>query len=215
VHGVVEHDSVFPHQVVDVPFAAAEREALPGDRVEAEEHFFAVEDVELEQRRAGMGADLGCRALKEPEAGEFLHVVKDRMGVPGCEPGGAFPVVRVVGQVIGAAREHHGPGRVGEQHPDGDAGGPDPPDPDLVERFLDDAVQRLTGEPGEVDRDMLAGERLLDKRADADGRRGENRRAGRAWCRHGGSAGLATCIQQFGGGRLEELLSGPAGEHLL
>ena len=39
------------------------------------------------------------------------------------------------------------------------------PEPDLVERFLDDAVEGLAGESGEVDGDVLAGECLLDERA--------------------------------------------------
>jgi hypothetical protein len=39
VRGVVEHYGVFSHQVVDVAVAVAEREALPDDRVEAEERL--------------------------------------------------------------------------------------------------------------------------------------------------------------------------------
>ena len=69
VDGVVEHHGVFSHQVVDVARAAGQRDGLLGDRVEAEEHFLAVEDVELEQRRAGVGADLRVGVLDEAEAG--------------------------------------------------------------------------------------------------------------------------------------------------
>ncbi len=41
-------------------------------------------------------------------------------------------------------------------------------DADAVERFLDDAVQGLAGESGEVDRDVLSRERALDIGTDAD-----------------------------------------------
>jgi hypothetical protein len=40
-------------------------------------------------------------------------------------------------------------------------------DADAVERFLDDAVQSLAGESGEVDRDVLSRERALDVGTDA------------------------------------------------
>lgn len=63
--------------------------------------------------------------------------------------------------------QDYGLGGVGQEHADVDAGGPDAADADLVERFLDDTVQRLAGHPGEVDRDVLAGEGLLHERADA------------------------------------------------
>jgi hypothetical protein len=58
------------------------------------------------------------------------------VGVAGGNPGGALAVVRVVGQVVGAAGQGHGPGGVGQQHADGDAGGPDAADADLVQGFL-------------------------------------------------------------------------------
>jgi len=54
----------------------AERDGVPGDRVEAEEHVLAVEDVELEQGRAGVSPDLHVSVLDEAEAGELLHGVR-------------------------------------------------------------------------------------------------------------------------------------------
>jgi hypothetical protein len=79
----------------------------------------------------------------------------------------AGPVVRVVGQVVDPAQDGHGPGGVGQQHPDTDASGLDLSGADLVKGFLDNAVQGLAGEPGEVDRDVLGGKCLLDVWAQA------------------------------------------------
>jgi hypothetical protein len=59
----------------------------------------------------------------------------------------AGPVVRVVGQVVDPAQDGHGPGGVGQQHPDTDASGLDLSGADLVKGFLDNAVQGLAGEP--------------------------------------------------------------------
>jgi hypothetical protein len=177
---VVEDHGVLAHQVVDVARAAGQRDVVLDDRVEAEEDLFAVEDVELEQRRAGVGADLRVGVLDETEAGELLHGVQDGMGVAGGQPVGAGPVVRVVGQVVGPAGQHHGTAGVGQQEPDGQGGGLVLADADLVERFLDRAVEGFAGESGEVDGDVLAGEGLLDERAQADRGCGEDWWSGRA-----------------------------------
>jgi hypothetical protein len=178
VGGVVEDHGVFAHQVVDVARAAGQRDLVLGDRVEAEEDFLAVEDVELEQRRAGMGADLDVGVLDEAEAGEFLHGIQDGMGVAAGQPVGAGPVVRVVAEVVGPAGQHHGTAGVGQQQPDGQGGGFVLADADVVEGFLDGAVEGFAGESGEVDGYVLAGEGLLDERAQADRGRGEHWRPG-------------------------------------
>lgn len=112
-----------------------------------------------------MDPDLRGCLLDAAEAGEFLHGLKDRIGVPERDLVDAGAVAGVVGEVLDAAREGHRPGGVGQQHPDGDGGWLDLPEPDLVQRFLDDAVQGFPGETGEVDSDVLAGECLLDERA--------------------------------------------------
>jgi len=166
--GVVEDHGVFAHRVVDVTRAAGQRDGVPGDGVEAEEHVFAVEDVELEQGRAGVGADLRVGVVDEAEGGEFLHGVQDGVGVAGGQAVGAGAVFGVVGQVVGAAGQDHGAAGVGEQHPDGQGGGLDAADADVVQRFLDRAVQGLAGESGEVDGDVLGGEGLLDEGAHPD-----------------------------------------------
>jgi hypothetical protein len=59
-------------------------------------------------------ADLRARVLHQAHVGKFLHGVNDRPGVPGGDLVSAFPVARVVAQVIGAAGQHHGPGGVGQ-----------------------------------------------------------------------------------------------------
>jgi len=163
VGGVVEDHRVFAHRVVDVTWAAGQRDGVPGDGVEAEEHVLAIEDVELEQRRAAVGAELRVGLVDEAEAGQFLHGVEDGVGVPGGQAVGAGAVFGVVGEVVGAAGQDHGAAGVGEQHPDGQGGGLDAADADVVERLLDRAVQGLAGEPGEVDGDVLSGEGLLDE----------------------------------------------------
>ena len=95
--------SVFAHRVVDVARAAGQRDLVLDDRVEAEENFLAVKDIELEQRRAGVGADLHVSSLDEAEVSELLHSVEDRMGVAGRQAVGAGAVFGVVGEVVGAA----------------------------------------------------------------------------------------------------------------
>lgn len=180
-------------------------------RAEAEEYFLAVQDVEPEHRRARVCPDLGGCGVEEAKAGEFLDAVDDGVGVAAGEAGGALPVFLVVGP----AGQDHRPGGVGQQHPDAQAGGPDAADADLVEGFLDDAVEGLAGESGEVDGDVLAGERLLDERPDP-GRRGSEHRRPRG-CGMGLSAVAAGLVpvEGAGGDRLEKLLGGPAGEPLL
>ena len=74
-------------------------------------------------------------------------------------------------------------------------------------------MQGLSGEPGEVDDDVLAGEGLLDEWPDPDRRGSKDRRPSRSGQRGGGA--LPSCVEEFGGGGLEELLGGPAGEHFL
>jgi hypothetical protein len=59
--------------------------------------------------------------------------------------------------------QDHGAAGVGEQHPDGHGGGFDAADADVVEGFLDRAVEGFAGEFGEVDGDVLGGEGLLDE----------------------------------------------------
>jgi hypothetical protein len=115
-----------------------------------------------------VGPDLHVSILDEAEAGELLHGVQDRMGMAEGEPVHAGAVVRVVGQVIGPAGQHHGAAGVGEQQTYRHGGGLDQADADLIQGFLDDSVQRLPGEAGEVDGDVLAGEGLLDERTQAD-----------------------------------------------
>ena len=86
VLGVAEHQGVFAHQVIHDTGAAGELDVVLDDRVEAEEGFLAVEDVELEQRRGGVRADLRrLPGLIRPMLGEFLDAVGDGAGVPGGE----------------------------------------------------------------------------------------------------------------------------------
>ena len=58
---------------------------------------------------------------------------------------------------------------VGDQDADVDALGHELAEPDLVQRLLEDAVQRLPGEPGEVDRHLRLLEGALDVRTKRDG----------------------------------------------
>jgi hypothetical protein len=63
--------------------------------------------------------------------------------------------------------------------------------------------------------DVLAGESLLDKWPDARRGHREHRRFCRSrWRQRPRPVGLAACEQQFRGNGLEELLGGPALEHL-
>jgi hypothetical protein len=96
-----------------------------------------------------------------------LHGVDDRTGVPGGELVGALTEGWFVGVVVGAAGQDHRAGGVGQQEPDGQRPRLGVADADAVERFLDDAVQSLAGESGEVDRDVLSRERALDVGTDA------------------------------------------------
>lgn len=84
-----------------------------------------------------MGADLGVGVVDEAEAGQFLHGVEAGVGVAGGQAVGAGAVFGVVGEVVGAAGQDHGAAGVGEQHPDGQGGGLDAADADVVEGFLD------------------------------------------------------------------------------
>jgi hypothetical protein len=99
---------------------------------------------------------------------QFGDRIQDGLRVAGGDTAGPFPVIRVVSEVISPARQHHRPGGVGQQNPDRQGFGLAVPDPDRVQWFLDDAVQGFPGEPGEVDRDMLAVEGALDERPDTD-----------------------------------------------
>jgi hypothetical protein len=90
------------------------------------------------------------------------------VGVPGGQPVGPGAVFRVVGEVVGAAGQHHGAAGVGKQHPNRQGGGLDAANADVVERFLHRAVEGLAGESGEVDGDVLGCEGLLDEGAHPD-----------------------------------------------
>src|ERR1035441_4701954 len=124
--------------------------------------------------------------------------------------GGAGGGFRVVGEVVGAAGQGHGAAGVGKQHPYGQGGGLDLADADLVEGFLDRAVEGFTGESGEVDGDVFAGEGLLDEGTQADRGCGEDRRS-RPWR----AGGVPVQMEVFRCGALEELFRGPAREHFL
>jgi hypothetical protein len=166
--GVAEDEGIFAHQVVDGLGAAGQRDVVADDRIEAEEGFLVVKDVELKQRRAGVEADLGAGALDQAEISQLVYGVQDGTGVRGGDLAGAIAVGRIVGEVVGAAGQGHRPGGVGQQEPDGQGAGLGVADPDLVQGFLDDAVQGLPRESGEIDRDVLAVERALDVGPDAD-----------------------------------------------
>jgi hypothetical protein len=126
------------------------------------------------------------------------------------QPVGAGAVFRVVGEVVGSAGQGHGTAGVGQQHPYSHGGGLDLADADLIEGFLDRAMEGFAGEPGEVDGDVLAGEGLLDEGTQADRGRGEDRRS-RPW-----RAGrLPAHTKVFRSGALKELFRGPAGKHFL
>ena len=71
-------------------------------------------------------------------------------------------------QVGDPARDRPRLAGIRDQDADVDALGDELADPDLVQRFLQDAVQGLAGEPGEVDRYLGLLERLLDMRAQRD-----------------------------------------------
>ena len=58
--------------------------------------------------------------------------------------------------------------RVREQHPQAHRLGPELPRPDLVQRLLHDAVPRLAGEAGEVERHVRLLERPFHARAESD-----------------------------------------------
>ena len=85
----------------------------------------------------------------------------------GGQPGHPRSQAGVVGEIVGAAGQRHGAAGVGQQHADSDAGWLGPADADVVQWFLDHAVQCFAGEPGEVDGYVVALECLLDKRPDA------------------------------------------------
>ena len=138
------------------------------DRVEAEEHLLVVDDVELEQRGEVVDPDLYGGLLDQAEVGQLVDRVADGLGVAPGDGGARAAEVRVVGQVLGAAGQRPGRGGVGQQHADADGLGRQAAGADLVERLLDDAVQGLAGEAGEVDRDVWLLEGALDVRAQAD-----------------------------------------------
>jgi hypothetical protein len=178
VGGVVEDHGVLAHQVVDVARAAGQRDVVLDDRVEAEEDLFAVEDVELEQRRAGVGADLRVGVLDETEADEFLHGVQDGMGMPRGQPVHTGPVVGVVAKVVDPAGQHHGSAGVGSSSRIARVAGLFWP---MRSCRGVPGLRRggFRGESGEVDGDVLAGEGLLDERAQADRGCGEDWWSGR------------------------------------
>jgi hypothetical protein len=160
-----------------------------------------------------MGPDLRVGLLDEAEAGQLVHGVEDGVGVAGGQPVGTGAVVRIIGEVVGTAGQDHGAAGVGKQHPYRQGRGLDLADADLIERFLNRAVEGLAGESGEVDGDVFAGEGLLDEGAQADRGRGEDRRSRRIGLRWAGGSPVRPKV--FRCGALEELVRGPAGKHFL
>ena len=131
----------------------------------------------------------------------------------GGQPVGAGAVFRIIAEVVGPAGQDHWAAGIGKQHPYRQGGWLDPADADLIEGFLDRAVEGFAGESGEVDGDVFAGEGLLDERPQADRGRGEDRRSGRIGLRRAG--GSSVHAQLFRRGALEELFRCPAGKHFL
>jgi hypothetical protein len=166
---VVEQDGVFAHDVVDRAGCAAESDDVFADGVEAEECFLVVDQVELEQGRGAVYADLGGGFLDEAQFAEFGDVVDDGQGVAAHDLGGTVAELGAVGQIFDVAGERHGRGGVGDEDADVDGLGGQAADSDFVEWFLHDALQGLSGEAGEVDDDVLGVEGAFDVGTQADG----------------------------------------------
>lgn len=165
---MVEQDGVLAHEVVDRGGFAAEGQDVLADRVEAEEGFVAVNDVELEQRGGVVHADLGNGAFDQAEGAQFGDCVGDGANVAVHDRGRSGAELGAVGEVVNAARDGQRGCGVRDEDAHGDGLGAEAAGSDLVERLLHRAVQGLAGEAGEVDRNVLGLEGAFDVRAQAD-----------------------------------------------
>lgn len=77
----MEQDGVFAHEVVDGLGLFAEGDDVFADRVEAEECFFAVDNVELEQWGGVVGVDGRGGFLDQAETAQLVDGVGDRTDV--------------------------------------------------------------------------------------------------------------------------------------
>src|SRR5260370_27591116 len=113
------------------------------DRIEAEKGVLAIDDVDLEQRHAAVDADLGRGPSDEPETCQFLDSVRNCLRIAKHDSVCAFADCWIVRQVICATWKAHRDGHVGEQYTNCDRLRSESAIADLVERFLDRAMQRF------------------------------------------------------------------------
>jgi hypothetical protein len=115
-----------------------------------------------------MNADLGPSVLDDARVCQLVDGVEDGLSMAEHDPGGALAELGVIAQVVASARYGHRLGHVGDEAPQREAPRFELSGADLVERFLDDTVQRLAGEAEEVDHHVFAVEGGFDIGPDAD-----------------------------------------------
>jgi hypothetical protein len=98
-----------------------------------------------------------------------LHVLDDRLAVAQQDPVCPFAELRVIGLVLDPAGERPGHSWVGHENSDADRLGHVAPGANLVQRFLQRAMQRLAREAAEDNRYLWLFEGAFDMRAQTDG----------------------------------------------
>ncbi len=114
------------------------------DRVVAEEHLGVVDQVQLEQRHGRIDPHLRPCVFDQAQVAELINRIDDRFRVPSHDPACTRTESGTVGQIVDSGWQRPRDVRVRHQKADGQRRGPQPTRTDLVERFSDRAVQRLT-----------------------------------------------------------------------